>query len=51
MTSKKTVVAGGTGNIGGRIIKTLLNKDIEVRFEFQIYVCNSTKCEHSFFFN
>lgn len=32
MTATKTIiVAGGTGNLGSRIIKELLNKQVEVR--------------------
>lgn len=30
MTNKTIIVAGGTGNLGGRIIKELLQKDVEV---------------------
>ncbi|MEC5158428.1 nucleoside-diphosphate-sugar epimerase [Chryseobacterium sp. MP_3.2] len=30
MTNKTVIVAGGTGNLGGRIIKELLKKDVEV---------------------
>lgn len=31
MTNKTIVLADGTGNLGGRIIKELLKKDIEVQ--------------------
>lgn len=31
MTNKTIIIAGGTGNLGGRIIKELLKKEVEVR--------------------
>ena len=31
MTNKIIIIAGGTGNLGGRIIKELLKKEVEVR--------------------
>lgn len=31
MINKTIVLAGGIGNLGGRIIKALLNKQVEIR--------------------
>ena len=31
MNQKIIIVAGGTGNLGGRIVKALLNRGAEVR--------------------
>ena len=51
MPNKTIIVAGRIRNIGVKIINALLKKAVEVRFDFHIYVYNSTKYEYSFFFN